>query len=150
MDHETEVELKEARLAIPENAETANAAGQGGHAGRHPASRFLKTRRLRKPFRNLLKASDCLALLRAQGNPGGESYSLPRVFALITLKSKQSLDASVRAGERQHCRTRTAWPQIRRSRSRFQKTCLPNGGRKVVGGGGLSTLFAAVIQPFQL
>jgi hypothetical protein len=36
-------------------------------------------------------------------------------------------------GERQHCRARASSPH-RRSRSRFQGTCLSNGGRKVVGG----------------
>jgi hypothetical protein len=44
------------------------------------------------------------------------------------------LNASVLAGGRQHFSARAAQPQIRRSRSRFQKSCLSNGGRKVVGG----------------
>jgi hypothetical protein len=44
------------------------------------------------------------------------------------------LNASVLAAERQHFSARAALAAIRRSRSRFQKSCLPNGGRKVVGG----------------
>ena len=59
-----------------------------------------------------------------------------------------SCQASASAGEPRHCRTRAAWPQIRRSRSRFQKTCLPNGGRKVVDGHG-RTLFNAFERDLQ-
>jgi hypothetical protein len=43
-------------------------------------------------------------------------------------------NASVLAGGHQHLSARAAQPQIRRSRSRFQKSCLSNGGRKVIGG----------------
>ena len=44
------------------------------------------------------------------------------------------LNASVLAAERQHFSARAALAAIRRSRSRFQKSCQPNGGRLMVGG----------------
>jgi len=43
-------------------------------------------------------------------------------------------NASVLAAKRQHFSARAALAAIRRSRSRFQKSCQPNGGRLMVGG----------------
>jgi hypothetical protein len=43
-------------------------------------------------------------------------------------------EASFCAGERWHCRARTAFAEIKPQSSRCQKTCFSNGGGKVVGG----------------
>jgi hypothetical protein len=51
--------------------------------------------------------------------------SVGRMCVRESFTFNRLLNASVLAGECQHCRTRTAWPQIRRSRRDFKKHAFP-------------------------
>jgi hypothetical protein len=97
------------------------------------ASRFLKSRRLKLSSPNPLQISGCFASLRAQPLFNGISTSI--VLKAVILPDYQS-DFYLRASVGTSARTAALAPprRIQAQSSRFQKTCLSNGGRKVVGG----------------
>jgi hypothetical protein len=81
--------------------------------------------------------------VEAQDINGIGSQSLP-----IAYQFKRIYCASVRAGQRQHCRTRTAIAAFRRSRRDFKEPCQPNGGKLMVGGRSRN-LFNAFLKKLQ-